>query len=49
MAFDVVGRDVNSSQSVGIIEDQTVVDDLSIVPLERHGFGLYRFISFLWL
>lgn len=40
MAFDVVGGDVNSCKSVDIIDEQTVVDDLSIVPLEKHGFGL---------
>lgn len=40
MAFDV-GGDVNSSKSVDIINEQTVVDDLSIVPLEKNGFGLY--------
>ncbi|XP_026331037.1 polycomb protein Sfmbt-like isoform X2 [Hyposmocoma kahamanoa] len=40
MAFDVVGGDLNSCKSVDIIDEQTVVDDLSIVPLERHGFGI---------
>lgn len=45
MAFDVVGGDVNASKAVDIIDEQTIVDDLSIVPLERHGFGSYKSIG----